>query len=291
VQNSLEILSQYREHSRLYRHNRYVYPVVSRRSKGLSIGINLNPDKICNFDCVYCQVDRRSDAEVTFVDVDRLYEELVWTIDRVLTGRVFEEQSFVSIPAALRRLNDLAFSGDGEPTSVRNFAEIVEGVARIKRTAGLDDVKLIVLTNASLLHRPRVMRGLETLMANNGEIWAKLDAGTPEYFQVVERTPIPFERILKNLRQTARQFPLVIQSMFLRLHGRAPEVREVDAYIDRLQELLHRGGALKLIQVYTLARRPAESYVAALDPRELDWIADRVRQRLPVPVEAFYGPV
>ncbi len=46
------------QHSRSWQSNRYVYPVISRRSKGLSIGVNLNPDKVCNFDCVYCCVDR-----------------------------------------------------------------------------------------------------------------------------------------------------------------------------------------------------------------------------------------
>ena len=48
----------FRNHARELAGNRYIYAVVSRRSRGLSIGINLNPDKACNFDCPYCQVDR-----------------------------------------------------------------------------------------------------------------------------------------------------------------------------------------------------------------------------------------
>src|ERR1041384_5902109 len=57
------------QHSRSWRENRYVYPVVSRRSKGLSIGVNLNPDKVCNFDCIYCCVDRKTPP--VWRDVDR----------------------------------------------------------------------------------------------------------------------------------------------------------------------------------------------------------------------------
>ena len=60
-------LEQHRHHPRTFQENRFVYPVLSRRSHGLSVGINLNPDKICNFDCIYCQVDRTSQAETRFV--------------------------------------------------------------------------------------------------------------------------------------------------------------------------------------------------------------------------------
>ena len=56
------------QHQRSFEWNRFVYPVLSRRSKGLSVGVNLNPDKICNFDCIYCQVDRRTESEVRFVE-------------------------------------------------------------------------------------------------------------------------------------------------------------------------------------------------------------------------------
>jgi len=50
-----------RDHRRELDENRYVYAVLSRRSGGVSIGINLNPDKVCNFDCIYCRPYRDSD--------------------------------------------------------------------------------------------------------------------------------------------------------------------------------------------------------------------------------------
>ena len=52
------LVSLFQTHSRSFEDNRFVYAVVSRRSGGVSIGVNLNPEKYCNFDCVYCQVDR-----------------------------------------------------------------------------------------------------------------------------------------------------------------------------------------------------------------------------------------
>ncbi len=64
---------------------------------------------------------------------------------------------------------------------------------------------MVLITNASMFHRPHVARGLEILDDNNGEIWAKLEAGTEEYFQLVDRTPIPFRQILDNITAAARK--------------------------------------------------------------------------------------
>src|SRR6266487_2811297 len=122
-----------RDHRRTFRENLYVYAVVSRRSKGVSIGINLNPDKVCNFDCVYCQVDRKTPPLVRDVDVPRLLAELEDMLDLVQDGGLFELERFRQTPPTLRRLNDIAFSGDGEPTTCPEFAEIVQAVADSKR--------------------------------------------------------------------------------------------------------------------------------------------------------------
>jgi wyosine [tRNA(Phe)-imidazoG37] synthetase (radical SAM superfamily) len=153
----------------------------------------------------------------------------------------------------------------------------------------LDQVKLVLITNASMFHRPAVQRGLEVLDQNNGEIWAKLDAGTEEYFQQIDRSPIPLQRILDNIVQAARVRPLVIQSLFMQIHGEGPPEAELQAYCRRLQEIRDAGGRLQLIQIYTVARAPAEDYVTALDEAQLDAVADLVRRQTGLPTETFYG--
>src|SRR6516225_4589183 len=125
-----------RDHRRTFEDNLYVYAVVSRRSKGVSIGVNLNPDKVCNFDCIYCQVDRKTPPLVREVDVPRLLAELQDMLDLVSTGQLFDMDQFRRTPPALRRLNDIAFSGDGEPTTCPEFLQIVRAVAAIKRRQG-----------------------------------------------------------------------------------------------------------------------------------------------------------
>jgi wyosine [tRNA(Phe)-imidazoG37] synthetase (radical SAM superfamily) len=276
-------------HSRHYRDNRFVYPVVSRRSKGISLGVNLNPDKICNFDCIYCQVDRRTEAESDFVDLKSVLSELRNLLEIVANGRLYADEPFNHVPLPLRRLNDIAFSGDGEPTTYRNFDQIVEQVAALKKELGFHETKLVLITNASMFHRPVVQRALEILDQNHGEIWGKLDAGTEPYYHLIDRTKIPFRQILDNLLLAARARPLVIQSLFMRVDGVGPDAAERDDYCQRLNDIQAQGGHLKLVQVYTVSRSPAESFVTSLSNEEVDAITQQVREQTGLPAEAYYA--
>jgi wyosine [tRNA(Phe)-imidazoG37] synthetase (radical SAM superfamily) len=283
------VLPLHQDHRRQFAANRYVYAVVSRRSKGVSVGVNLNPDKICNFDCVYCQVDRTTPGGPRDVDVPVLLAELAGVLDRLADGSLFEEERFRETPAPLRRLNDIAFSGDGEPTTCPAFAEVVEAAGAMKDDRGLGDVKLVLITNATMFHRPNVQHGLEALLAHNGEIWAKLEAGTEAYYHAIERTTIPFARVLENITAVARHTPIVIQSMFLKMDGQPPSSEELEAFCDRLNEIVKAGGRIKLVQVYTVARKPAEATVGALSPAEVDAIVSLVQSRTMLAAEAYYG--
>ena len=276
-------------HSRDFKSNLYVYPVLSRRAGGISIGVNLNRNKFCNFHCIYCQVDLAEPGEDDLVDLERLRQELEWTVELVISGRIFAGEQFSGTPAPLRRLNDIAFSGDGEPTAYRNFSQAVEVCAEVRRSRRLDDVKLVLITNASLLHRWNVLPGLEILDQNNGEIWAKLDAGTDAYYRQVARSAVPLKQILENIRNAARARPIVIQSLFVRIKDIPPSFVEIEAYCQRLKEIVAAGGKIKLVQIHTVARRPAESWVVPLTNAEVDSIAETVGRQTALPVAAFYG--
>ena len=279
-----------RNHSRLWRDNRYVYPVVSRRAKGLSIGVNLSPAQRCNFRCVYCQVDRRDPPAGDKVDLGTLIRELNAMLDWVTAGAIWTDPHFADVPAVMRRLNDIAFSGDGEPTSYRNFADMVQVAADAKARHKLKDVKITVISNASRFHTQTFRKALPVLQGNNGEVWAKLDAGSPGFFARVNQTRVPFRTVLANIEWLARVLPIVIQSFFFRIDGQGPSETEIELYIARLVRVLSEGGQIKWVQVYSVARPPSESCVSALGDRELDAIASRVRDALgTVRVEVFYG--
>lgn len=285
------------QHSRSWRDNRYVYPVISRRSKGLSIGVNLNPDKVCNFDCVYCCVDRSPGAfpvppDRRDVDLDIVRAELRHLLALAASGELFAAAPFDATPPLLRRINDVAFSGDGEPTSFSAFGAAcrvaAEEIAAVDG-AGPRGIKIVVITNATLLARPAVREALGFLDAHNGEVWAKLDAGTQAYYREVERTSVPLERVLDNILTCGREREVVIQSLFMRLRGVGPSQAEIEAYIGRLSELKTAGCRIKGVQVYTVARRTAEDWVTPIADTEVDAIAARVAA-LGLEAEAFYGP-
>ena len=285
----MTILAAHRQHPRRFEDFQYVYPVLSRRSHGISIGLNVNPDKVCNFDCIYCQVDRTTEATVKKFDLALAEEELREMLEIVRSGEIARHSPFESVPRELLRLNDIALSGDAEPTTLPNFAVTMQMVARVKPP----EAKIVLITDAGGLDRADVKRGLQIMDANNGEVWAKLDAGTEDYFKLINRTKIPFARILKNMSDAAKARPVVIQSLFLKIQGIGPSDEEITAYCQRLREIGH----IKLVQVYTVARKamtivdgvPAWQFVSALSNAEVDAITKRVRKEADVTAESFYG--
>ena len=285
-----ELVQAHLDHRRIWQDFQYAYPVISRRSKGVSLGVNLNPDKACNFDCVYCEVDRTTPGPRSDVDLAQLEREMATLLDLTVNGTLFRTSPFDSARPDQRRLNDIAFSGDGEPTTAPEFAGAVDCIARLKRARGLDQVKLVLITDSTRLQAPDVVRGLDLMMANQGEIWAKLDAGSEAYYREVNRSKVPFARILDNLAATARRWPITIQTLFLEWRGQGPGAQEVAAYVDRLRGVLAHG-RIEAIQLYTVARPTPEPEARPLRAAQMDALARQVRAALPeLPVEVFYGP-
>ena len=268
---STERRLDFRDHRRKLDRNRFVYAVLSRRARGLSIGVNLNPDKACNFDCPYCQVDRTTPGQPARVEVAVLRDELEALLRRA-GGALWDEPPFDTTAPALRRLSDIAFAGDGEPTLAAEFPQAVRA-AREARDALAPGVPLRLLTNAALFHAQAVRAALPEF----DELWCKLDAGTEGYFQLVDGTRLPLSRVLDNLLQVARERPIVVQSLFLALDGSGPDEAEIEAWAGRLRAIVAEGGQVDHVQVYTVARRPADPRVGALPFARLRAIAGRAR--------------
>lgn len=279
----------YQEHGRNWKQNAYCYPVISRRSGGLSIGVNLSPHKGCNFNCVYCQVDRDVKPKVLTVDLARLKTELEHLLDTAVDGSLFDQPPFDGIPQDQRVIRDIAFSGNGEPTLYPRFDEAVKIAADAKWIRHLDDVQLVLMTDAAFLNKPKVRSALRVLDENNGEIWAKLDAGTEAHFKTVNRADITLAEIVKNLIATARERPIIIQSLWMKLHDALPPDSEITAFVARLDEILAADGRIKLVQIYTVARSTAERFVSALSKPELDHIAETIKVGTDIPIETYYG--
>lgn len=298
-QESHAVLS---EHSRRFEDLHFAYPVVSRRSRGLSLGLNVNPDKACNFDCIYCQVDRTTPGRDRNVDFEQMISEVDYLLGLAASGEIWQHERFRHTPPEFRRLNDIAFAGDAEPTTYPRLGDAIAEVARLREAHDLHQVKIIVLTNGTRLHETPVLEALEGLRDGPGrpyEIWVKLDAGTQEYFERVAGPGHSLDEILSRITVCARRFEITIQSLFITMDGEGPGETELEAYCGRLNQILEQGGTLRQVQVYTTARRPAErlgsqagrlgSLVGMIEDSRLDAIREFVSSRVAVPVEVYYG--
>jgi len=286
-------LNPTRFHFCSFQNFRYVYPVVSRRARGVSIGINLSPTKLCNFRCVYCQVERdKKDAAnrgENSIDLDALCSEITTIAQLTSSGALFERERFAKVPAERRVLRDFAFSGDGEPTLAPQFPEAVELVAKAREALEDKSIKIVLITNATRLREPRVVEALDSAVKSNLEIWAKLDAGDEARFQRVDRSRVPFETILENILFAGRRWGVKIQTSAFAWQGVKPTPAELNAYCARLNALVDAGARLSEVQLYTVARKPAESGATSLTDEEMDALGELIRRQTSLPVAVFYS--
>ncbi len=266
--------------------NRFVYVMVSPRARGLSVGVNMNPDRKCNFNCVYCEVNHREPARESRLDVRVMVAELERTFALIQAGRLRERPWYCSLPEELLQLCHVTLSGDGEPTLAPTFAEVVEAVFHLRAVGPWPFFKIVLVTNATGLDRPQVQEGL-TWFTQRDEIWAKLDGGPQGYLNGVNRPEIRIEKILENILLLARRRPVVIQSLFPAINGVEPPPAEIEQYVQRLNELKMAGAQIALAQIYSATRPTPSSACGHLPLKTLSRFAQAVRQGTGLKAEVF----
>ena len=265
------------DHSRDIAGLTYVYPVVSRRAGGVSIGINLNPNNACNWRCVYCQVPDLKRGSAPQLDLVALEAELRTFLHEIVHGDFMQTHV---IPEA-RRINDIALSGNGEPTSAREFAQVIELIGRVKADYNLPkNLKLVLITNGSLVNRPGVQAGVSAMAELNGEVWFKLDSVTREGHQRINNTRMSLMRMRENLRLATRLCPTWLQTCVFQISGMAPPVAESEAYLSFLESFLNEGEKLKGVLLYGLARpsmQPEAPRLTKVDPVWMETFSARIQ--------------
>jgi len=265
--------------------NKTVYCVISQRAGGLSLGINMNPDKRCNFDCVYCEVDRRGVPGSGRVDPEVMTSELDQLLVRVRERRM-GELGYEAVDAGLLPFKEVALSGDGEPTLCPNFRQVVEAVVHLRARPGTAFFKIVLITNASGLHLPDVEAGV-ALLTEKDEVWAKLDAGTQAYMELINGPGASLDLVLANIARLAARRPVIIQSLFPLIHGEEPPGQEIQEVARRLQELNAAGAWIPLVQVYSAHRPAADGTCGHLPLHSLSLIARTIRAVSGLPAEVF----
>ncbi len=266
--------------------NRYVYVVISPRARGLSIGINLNPDKRCNFNCIYCEIDRSTPGGSPNLDLDAIADELHRTINYINAGGLGVHPRYAGLAPDLLIPRHVTLSGDGEPTLCPQFLEVTQTVAHVRAMGRVPFFKIVLITNASHLDSSQVQQGLK-LFTSQDEVWAKLEAGTQEYMQRVNVADVTLDKVLANILLVSKQHPVVIQSLFPMVGGEPPTAEEIEAFAQRLNTLKQNGGRISLVQIYSATRPYAHPLCGHLSLRHLSQIAQTVRLVTGLKVEVF----
>lgn len=257
--------------------NRFVYIVLSARARGLSVGINLNPDKFCDFDCIYCEVDRQQSAREDGLDTDVMAVELEHTLQLAASGELLERPTFRNLPPDLLKLKHVALSGDGEPTLSTQFQTAIREAVHVRALGKFPFFKLVLITNGSGLDRDEVQEGLE-LLTKQDEIWIKLDGGTQAYLDRINRSKgVRLEKTLANILLVARKRPVVIQSLFPSLNNEPPPAEEIEQFALRLRELREQEAQISLVQIYSATRPIQNKGCGHLPLKTLSRIAQSVR--------------
>lgn len=247
----------------------YVYPVVSRRAKGVSVGINLNPNNACNWRCVYCQVPGLTRGRAPAIDLGKLEWELRGFLHELLHGHFMQER----VPPEFRRINDIALSGNGEPTSAREFPAVIRVIGRVRVDLDLPhDVKQVLITNGSLMDRAYVQEGVREMAPLNGEVWFKLDSATREGIQRINNNRISVKHVRENLAIAASLCPTWLQTCMFTMDGQPPSPAEQDAYLQFVADALREGVPLQGVLLYGLARPSMQPEAPRLAPVSARWM-------------------
>jgi wyosine [tRNA(Phe)-imidazoG37] synthetase (radical SAM superfamily) len=259
----------------IYDHDRdsagmtYVYPVISRRAGGVSVGINLNTNNACNWRCIYCQVPDLRRGGAPAVDLEKLAGELRSFLRELLHGDFMQQR----VPAEARRLNDIALSGNGEPTSAREFAQVVDLIGSIMAEFDLiGKIKLVLITNGSLMQRAKVKEGLRKMAGLGGEVWFKLDSATANGASRINGTRQTIEKMHDNLRTAAQLCPTWLQTCVFELDGRPPAGAEREAYLKFIRRLRAEEVPLNGVLLYGLARPSMQPEATHLSALPQDWM-------------------
>lgn len=267
------------DHSRDSAGLTYVYPVISRRSGGLSIGINLNPNNACNWRCIYCQVPDLVRGASPQIELGKLGNELDGFLQDISYGDFYDRYA---VAEDLRVIKDIAISGNGESTSAINFDQVVELISQsMKKYLLQEKSKLVLITNGSLAQKNIVQSGLSMMNKVNGEVWFKLDSATDMGLKHINNAGLSIKRVRENLKIVSELCPTWLQTCLFKLDGKAPKEDERKSYLGFLSWMKKEGLGVKGVLLYGLARPSMQLEAPRLSVLPEAWVndfADEIRQ-------------
>jgi wyosine [tRNA(Phe)-imidazoG37] synthetase (radical SAM superfamily) len=261
------------DHSRELSGLKYIYSVISRRAGGLSIGVNLNINNACNWQCIYCEIPNLTRGSPPPIELDVLEDELRFFLHEIIHGDYMEK----NVAIEDRHLKDIAFSGNGEPTSAEEFPQVILIVKKILEEFNLlHKIKIRLITNGSLMHKESVLEGIQVLAKMNGEVWFKVDAALEENSKVINQVNIKPQQVIDRLKRCSEICPTFVQTCIFTIDNKEPNNKEIDAYIKLIDSAKK---SIKGVHLYGIARpsmQPEAYRLGRVNINVLENIADQL---------------
>ena len=268
-------------HNRDIFKTRYVYPVVSRRAGGLSLGINLNTNNACNWQCIYCEVPNLTRGKPDPIDLNLLRVELQDWLKNLVEGDFIEKHTDPGT-----RFKDIALSGNGEPTACKEFKSVLRIIEEEFTACKCPtDIKIRLITNGSYLSEKEVQDAWQEMPLEK-EIWFKIDSANTLTIQQLNQVNLTQNQIKKNLESALSVSSTVIQTCLTKINGQLPQESEICEYVRLLKPYEKK---IKSIHLYSLARPTEQKTLYSLErlsDKEIIHIADKM-EKLSIPIFTF----
>lgn len=268
-------------HNRDIFKTRYVYPVVSRRAGGLSLGINLNTNNACNWQCIYCEVPNLTRGKPDPIDLNLLRIELQDWLKNLVEGDFIEKHTDPDT-----KFKDIALSGNGEPTACKEFKSVLRIIEEEFTACKCPtDIKIRLITNGSYLSEKEVQDAWQEMPLEK-EIWFKIDSANTLTIQQLNQVNLTQNQIRKNLESALSVSSTVIQTCLTKINGQLPQESEICEYVRLLKPYEKK---IKSIHLYSLARPTEQKTLYSLErlsDKEMIHIADKM-DKLSIPIFTF----
>jgi len=270
------------DHDRNIFDSKYVYPVVSRRAGGLSLGVNLNTNNACNWQCIYCEIPNLSRGGPEPIEVELLKDELNFWIDQIINSNFLKKNTPPGTTFA-----DVALSGNGEPTAAPEFLDVLEIIiASLKEHKLVDKIPVRLITNGSFISKKKEC--LNIFNQYHGEVWFKIDAADEDSIKLINQVNLNPNSMINNLKKCAEACQTVIQTCLLKINHQVP----TNDFLKNYSKLIKPYERLiKKIDLYSLARPSLQNNqditIERLSLDELNNIKNILQKQLTIKIDVF----
>ncbi len=278
---SIDILTTINHDRKIFK-GKYIYPVVSRRAGGLSLGINLNTNSACNWQCIYCEVPDLVRGKPDLINLQELEIELDYWLDQIVNKSFLNQYT-----ENKTEFKDIAFSGNGEPTACKQFKEVIAILIKKMNKYKLNRIITIrLITNGSYMSNSIIQEALSLISNFSHEVWFKIDQVNKEDVKTINQVNLSKANVKKNLEATLKNSPTIIQTCLFKLNKKLPSKESLKAYIDFLKVYEDK---IKAIHLYSLARpseQSSKNKLTRLTKSELETLSSKIKV-LNIPIQIF----